>query len=65
MSQSPETAAQPARAMKTVLAAIDFSPVSRAVIAVATELARAIRGRIVLITPLRNHARALIGSAHP
>jgi nucleotide-binding universal stress UspA family protein len=35
--------------MKTILAAIDFSPVSRAVVKVATELARAIRGRIVLI----------------
>ena len=35
--------------MKTVLAAIDFSPVSRAVLKAATELARAIQGRIVLL----------------
>jgi nucleotide-binding universal stress UspA family protein len=35
--------------MKTVLAAIDFSPVSRAVVTVATELARAMRGRVVLL----------------
>jgi nucleotide-binding universal stress UspA family protein len=35
--------------MKTVLAAIDFSPVSRAVLKVATGLARAMRGRVVLL----------------
>lgn len=35
--------------MKTVLAAIDFSPVSRRVIAVAIELAQSIRGRVILI----------------
>lgn len=35
--------------MKTVLAAIDFSPVSRAVLKAATELARALRARVVLI----------------
>lgn len=39
----------PVPVMKTVLAAIDFSPVSRVVVAVASELSRAIRGRIVLI----------------
>ena len=35
--------------MKTVLAAIDFSAVSRNVLRVANELAQAIRGRVVLI----------------
>lgn len=39
--------------MKTVLAAIDFSPVSRGVLKAASELARAIRGRIVLINVVR------------
>jgi nucleotide-binding universal stress UspA family protein len=36
-------------AMKTILAPIDFSPVSRRVIAEATALARAVRGRVVLL----------------
>jgi universal stress protein A len=35
--------------MKTVLAAIDFSPVSQAVLRVATDLARAIHGRVFLL----------------
>lgn len=35
--------------MKPVVAAIDFSPVSRRVIKVATELARALGGRVVLL----------------
>jgi nucleotide-binding universal stress UspA family protein len=35
--------------MKTILAAIDFSPVSRAVLDTATELARVNQGRIVLL----------------
>jgi nucleotide-binding universal stress UspA family protein len=35
--------------MKTVLAAIDFSPISHAVLRVATALARAIHGRVFLI----------------
>ena len=40
---------QPASVMKTVLAAIDFSPVSQGVLRVATELARAIQGRVLLL----------------
>ena len=36
--------------MKTVLAAIDFSPVTPAVLEVAARLARAIHGRVVLLT---------------
>lgn len=35
--------------MKTVLAAIDFSPVSRRIVAAALELARAIGGRVILL----------------
>ncbi len=35
--------------MKTVLAAIDFSPVSRAVLKTATAISQAIHGRIVLL----------------
>src|SRR5687767_5793866 len=35
--------------MKTVLAAIDFSPISDAVLRVATDLARAIHGRVFLL----------------
>ena len=35
--------------MKTVLAAIDFSPVSRAVLKAAAQLAGAIRARVVLL----------------
>jgi universal stress protein A len=35
--------------MKTILAAIDFSPVTKSVLAQATALARAIRARLVLL----------------
>lgn len=35
--------------MKTVLAAIDFSPVTRAVLKAASELARAVRGRVIVM----------------
>ncbi len=35
--------------MKTILAAIDFSPISGAVLEAATDLARAMRGRVFLL----------------
>ena len=39
--------------MKTVIAAIDFSPVSRRVLAKAVELSRAIRARLVVVHAVR------------
>jgi nucleotide-binding universal stress UspA family protein len=50
---TPESAAASIPVMKTVLAAIDFSPVSRVVLRVATELARAIHGRVFLLNVVR------------
>jgi universal stress protein A len=47
--QSPGTVPVIANPMNTVLAAIDFSPVSTAVLAKASELARAIGGSIVIL----------------
>ena len=49
MVQQPKRFANLAPVMKTILAAIDFSPVSRAVIAQAAEMARMFRGRLVLL----------------
>lgn len=54
LRQNPDTAAQPAPVMKTVLTAIDFSPVSRAVLKTATDLGRAIRGRIILLNVVQS-----------
>ena len=54
--------------MKTILAAIDFSPVSRAVIAQAAEIARVLRGRLVLLNvvappPIVTDLAPLVGEA--
>lgn len=54
--------------MKTILAAIDFSPVSRRVIAEAVSLARALRGKLVVLHAVKPPAIAtdlapLVGAA--